>query len=170
MGLRGPTRDPNSVRGMKERFRSTRDRSLVSVPLAPLDVEKDRSDWLQGSALEVWNSIVPLANREGLPWSTPDRVIVEIYCCAMGHLLDAEKAIAQDGMFMRTRPSRRRPDGVLVEHPALKSAAQLRRVVMTVSEKLGLTPASRARLKLRAIKQPAAAEPSRWAQFLAGPL
>jgi hypothetical protein len=63
MGSRGPLRNPNSRRGMKERG------SISPLPLVELQALSvaNMPDWLTGSAVEVWCNIVPQALEAGLP-------------------------------------------------------------------------------------------------------
>ena len=97
---------------------------------------------LSGAALAEWRRVLPLLAAEDLV-SRLDRGVLAAYCLAWARLVAAEKALL-DGKPLTTEGSH----GGTIPRPEVRIATMATAQVAALADRLGLSPAGRARLGL----------------------
>ncbi len=94
---------------------------------------------LKGSARAEWRRIAPLLHERGL-LSTRDRAALTAYCRAWGVMIDAQKVIDAEGLFVVSAKGNR------IQHPAVGVANRASVELRSYLIEFGLSPSAEARL------------------------
>jgi P27 family predicted phage terminase small subunit len=151
MGLRGPAPTPTKVLKMRGTYRPDRhggseppSETLTKVPRAPSN--------LRSLARKLWRQIAKqLIAGERL--ATDDLQSLEGYVIAYERALESEAVVAVQGRTTKTSQG-------LGRHPELITAEKARAEMRVYEQKFGMSPADRARLRLKPVKAaPAVKDP-----------
>lgn len=96
-------------------------------------------DHLSAGARAEWARVAPELHRLGV-LTMADRSTMAAYCQVYAQWVEAEAAIAREGLTMMSTK------GTLMAHPAVRISHQALTLLRQYMTELGLTPASRARL------------------------
>jgi P27 family predicted phage terminase small subunit len=148
MGLRGPLTGSWSVRGQRERDRQRQaGAGSQQQPRATDAIDTDDMPaFLSPECQAIWRELVPKALEDGLPWTRLDVACIAAFVSAVGEHQQAEEHVRNNGLMLRTKPSRRCPEGREYIHPHVAISARARRQILAFAPVLGLTPVSRERL------------------------
>lgn len=105
-------------------------------------------DDLPAAALDVWRRVVPLV-AETVALRETDLDALRQYCEAVALRARALKELAGDGVPLVCLT----PNGAQQVNPLLKIVSQADSIILKLSERFGLDPASRKRLQIAAQKQ-----------------
>lgn len=146
MPIRGPKPIPNVIK------LATGNRGRRPVPLdeepefSPADTSVP--EYLSPVAREEWGKLVHELARTGV-LKTTDRFILSAFCQSMGVLIETETEINRqrelDGPAYLTVTT---ANGAVMQNPLIGIANVARRDAARYAAELGLTPSSRARLKV----------------------
>lgn len=121
----------------------------LNEPKLPPGIPDESLFFLNEMAKKHWDLLAPeLLNKRIL--STLDGGILASYCTACARLYYAEKTIAEEGEYTREvwiDRSGNEHKGPKKKHPATLLAKEARDQIRSLGSELGLTAASRARLK-----------------------
>jgi P27 family predicted phage terminase small subunit len=138
MGRRGPVAQPASLKLL--RGNPGRRKISKSEPVVPLGTPEAPA-FLSPTERQEWDRIVPLLMAAGL-LTELDRAVVSLYCVAYARWLDAEAHLRQFGTVVRKVRGGQGPSPYL--RVANTAYAQMR----ALANELGLSPASRSRLRV----------------------
>jgi P27 family predicted phage terminase small subunit len=99
--------------------------------------------YLKDIARKEWRRIAPELVKNGI-LSILDYPILEAYCTAYADMVDAQKAIDDDGRYYESETK----DGSKIKrkHPAVADLSESIKLLRSLGSELGLTPASRSRV------------------------
>lgn len=101
-----------------------------------------RPAWLPPKAAEEWSRVIATFPPEF--YTAADVPTLAVYCCAW---VTYQEALAQVTKSLMARGSTKQ----LVAHPALAIARQQAEIILRASDRLGMSPAARARLDVAAL-------------------
>lgn len=162
MGKRGPAPISSEVRRLRG---NPSHRKLGPNELKPEIAAPDPPAHLSPEARIEWDRIVKelLALRVV---SKLDMAALSGYCQSWARHTIAEREISKEGVLVRTKPSRRNPQGRLVPNPYLTISNAALKMMKTFLTELGLSPSCRLRIS-GAAELPD--EDDETARFLFGP-
>lgn len=141
--MAGPARTPDSIlklRGSKWPKYRVGDKGTkatehkAGMPTCPT--------WLTAEAKAEWKRIVPDLT-ESRVLSKADRATVAAYCQAWADYVEAHKSIVKDGATFVT------PKGYIAKNPMVTIRNESRLAMLRYAQELGLTPASRSKVRIK---------------------
>ena len=115
-------------------------RPLNDAEPEPKKGEPMKPSQLAGRAIEMWGSTCRVLEEMGL-LHTSDGIVIGEFCQAFTRLEEVRKVIEAEGIYYRS--------GELVKrHPAAADEQKLSMLLLTFARELGLSPASRTRIKM----------------------
>lgn len=106
----------------------------------------DAPDHLSDKAKDEWDRLAGELSRAGV-LTTVDTTTLAAYCEAFAQWVDAKAIVATDGLTIDNAM------GATVVHPAVRIADISVKQMVRLASELGITPASRSKVKAQAPKQ-----------------
>jgi P27 family predicted phage terminase small subunit len=103
----------------------------------PTELQSDKNQ----IAAKEWRRIIPLLTASGVATEV-DRTLLIAYCSEYQKYIEAEKMLAEHGMFMRTKA------GFLGLNPYVKVSRASLDMLIRLSSEFGMTPTARVKLNL----------------------
>ncbi len=102
--------------------------------------------WLSATGRSEWRRVARRLHNAGV-LTYVDRGVLAVYCQAYGRLVEAERALLLTGAVVETT------NGNLVQSPWVQIANRAMDQMVRAARELGMTPASRASIKVDAPEQ-----------------
>ena len=141
---RGPKPVPKAAKRRRGTFRADRDGGTPE----PKSEKPRRPAWLGKEASRHWTAIA--AELEGMGvLARADQVALALLCQALADYLAARQEVAEQGMTFLTE------SGYVTQHPAVGMMNRAWERVVKLAREFGMTPSSRAGLKVPGKEAPA---------------
>jgi len=160
MGRRGPAPKPVELRilqGNPGRRPLPKAENLVRDAAGSLACPK----WICVEGRREWRRVARMLQRLGV-YRTTDRAALAAYCQSWGRYVQVEKILREEGMTFET------DKGYVGQRPEVGMSHKYLALVKSLAQELGLTPASRPRVKAEPEKDAKTDEAAKRRAFLLG--
>jgi P27 family predicted phage terminase small subunit len=159
MGLRGKLPSPFGERAKRAQRQARRASEAHQGDTGGASALIEAPQWLNDAEKAIFAEVARLLSESGVRLASIDRYALAIYARSFEQWRDATSRLAVEGHTITTKRGAARPN------PLIRVAQKALETAMQAGEKLGLSPASRARLPVSAPQTGATDDP--WKQFKA---